>query len=83
MELSRLGTEFFVPFFQQLWIFLDTPVLFGLSFRNFILGGFLIRISISLITLIFGIGSGGAYSYKAFDRRNKAVAEQYKKARGN
>lgn len=59
VEFMRLGEEFFIPFFSQLWEFLGTEIFFGLTFKHLIIGGFLIRLSLMIMTLIFGLGGRG------------------------
>lgn len=59
VEFMRLGEEFFIPFFGQLWEFLGTEIFFSLTFKHLIIGGFLIRLSLMIMTLIFGIGGRG------------------------
>lgn len=59
IEFMRLGDEFFIPFFQHLWEFLGTEIFFGLTFKHLFIGGFLIRLSLMIMTLIFGLGGRG------------------------
>lgn len=58
-EFMQLGETFFIPFFVQLWEFLGTEIFFGLTFKHIIVGGFLIRLSLVVMTMIFGIGGRG------------------------
>lgn len=75
-ELRTIGTEFFVPFFNMLWSFLDTPFLFGITLKNFILGYFLINLGTHLLTRIFGIGSGGVDAYKSRENKRRIANEK-------
>lgn len=59
IDFMRLGDEFFIPFFYQLWEFLGTQIFFGLTFKHLLIGGFLIRLSLMVMTLIFGLGGRG------------------------
>lgn len=58
-EFMQLGESFFIPFFVQLWEFLGTEIFFGLTFKHLIVGGFLIRLSLVVMNMIFGIGRTG------------------------
>lgn len=67
MDLHQIGEDFFIPFFEQLWIFLDTEFLFGLRFRTILLGSFIIGVSAKLLYVVFGIGRmGGIDAYRSY-----------------
>lgn len=72
MNYIEIGEQFFIPFFEQLWSFLGTPLIFGFSIKTFLVGGFVIRLSISILTMLFGLGGqGGAKAYKAYKEKHK------------